>query len=85
MENIFDAVEAKRNFAQREGDFLVIEIDLALTFLAIARTISCAETRRRNYANARKAHEEAAQRIEKHQTPEERRYLREKLAVLTQA
>jgi len=39
-------------------DFLVNDLDLALTFTQLAETSSSVETRERNYGNARKAYDD---------------------------
>jgi hypothetical protein len=64
-------------------NFLLIDLDVAMTFIAVAETSRNEAVVRRNYDNARKAHDAVAHLLEK-LTPnaEERKVIDAKLAVL---
>lgn len=63
--------------------FLLTDLDLALTFMDIAESSRVEETTRRNYANARTAHD-AVKRLLGKSTPDvrQRQVIDEKLAIL---
>ena len=64
-------------------EFLLIDLDVAMTFMAVAETSQNDETFRRNYDNARTAHDTVVHLLTK-LTPnvEERKVIDAKLAVL---
>ena len=64
-------------------EYLISDMDLALTFLQIAATSSDRETRERNRKNARKAYETVLHFLPRlDPTAEERQTIEEKLAAL---
>lgn len=49
--------EEFRDFTQTRVDFLLADLDLAMTFLDVAKTSMLERTKRRNYHNARAAYD----------------------------
>jgi hypothetical protein len=64
-------------------DFLLIDLDLAMTFMDVAETSQIEETRCRNHSNARKAYEAALHLLENlRPSASERQVIGSKLALL---
>jgi hypothetical protein len=53
------------NVKESWGDFLLVDLDLAMTFMDIAKASRIEETTRRNHDNARKAYNTALRLLEK--------------------
>jgi hypothetical protein len=71
------------DLAKRGLEFVITELEMALTFLDIADTSSIEETIKRNHENARKAYE-TVQRLLKHLRPnaDEKALIGAKISVL---
>lgn len=71
------------DLAKSGVEFVIIELDTALTFLDVADTSANEETVKRNHDNARKAYE-TVQRLLNHLRPDaaENALIRAKIAVL---
>jgi hypothetical protein len=78
-----DLRRANADLAKRAVEFVITELDTALTFLDIADTSRIEETVRRNHENARKAYE-TVQRLLKHLRPsaDEKALIGAKIGVL---
>ena len=65
------------------ANLLITDLELALTFLEVAKTSQIEETVLRNRQNARKAHDSAVQMLSKHGFhPEDRRLVEKKIDIV---
>jgi hypothetical protein len=75
--------DSSSDLNQTGVNFLLIDLDLALTFMDVARTTRSDDTARRNHNNARKAYDTVLHLLETlDPTASERQVIDAKLAIL---